>query len=192
MPILNKEIKTFKKLKEEYSQLKTQNEVSNSFKDCMDDLFVSLNKIPEIRKSNLLEDYSEFQLFASLVVDLNNNIKAQNLKNNSIKTNHLKFVLEQYDFSEKLKTQIKEELYHTINKVRELPTNYFELKIEQSLDFSDIKFAIIPENMPSKLVEKLKEKVNVVQINVNDIELFNKILKESATINVVKKIKSNY
>ena len=192
MSVLNKEIKTFKKLKEEYSQLKTQNEVSNSFKDCMDDLFVSLNKTPEIRKSNLLEDYSEFQLFASLVVDLNNNIKAQNLKNNNIKTNHLKFVLDQYDFSEKLKTQIKEELYNTISKVRKLPTNYFELKIEQSLDFSDIKFAIIPENMPAKLVEKLKEKVNVVQINVNDIELFNKTLKESATINVVKKIKSTY
>ena len=191
MPVLNKEIKTLKKLREEYVKLKPQNEVFESFKDCMNDLYISLNQNTAIKKSKILEDYSEFQLFSSLVVDLNNQIKYQKLNDEKVKTNHLNFLLQQYNFNEEEQIFIKNTLYQTIEKVRELPTNYFELKIEQGIDFSDIKLAIIPENMPQNLVNQLKNKVKVIQIDVNNQELFNKTLKESNSINIVKIIKPN-
>ena len=191
MPVLNKEIKTLKKLREEYVKLKPQNEVSESFKDCMNDLYISLNQNTAIKKSKILEDYSEFQLFSSLVVDLNNQIKYQKLNDEKVKSNHLNFILQQYNFNEEEQVFIKNTLYQTIEKVRELPTNYFELKIEQGIDFSDIKLAIIPENMPQNLVNQLKNKVKVIQINVNNQELFNKTLKESNSVNIVKIIKPN-
>ena len=191
MPVLNKEIKTLKKIREEYVKLKPQNEVFESFKDCMNDLYILLNQNTAIKKSKILEDYSEFQLFSSLVVDLNNQIKYQKLNDEKVKSNHLNFIIQQYNFNEEEQVFIKNTLYQTIEKVRELPTNYFELKIEQGIDFSDIKLAIIPENMPQNLVNQLKNKVKVIQIDVNNQELFNKTLKESNSVNIVKIIKPN-
>jgi hypothetical protein len=66
-------------------------------------------------------------------------------------------------YGDKITPQLKTDIYTYINKLKDLPTEYFEIKPQRAIDISEFAGAIIPANSP-KSVRSILEKKGIQNI----------------------------